>query len=66
MLPHPEEVARDQGYYEHRAPPREEPERASRIPDRVRDVWRLFWLAAGVVAAALIVGLFVWIWIGSH
>lgn len=61
MLPHPEEVARDQGYYEHRAPAREELEGTGRIPGRVRDIWRMFWLAA-----AVLIGLFLWILVGPH
>lgn len=60
----PMEVAPDQGYREHALPrPDDEPKRGP-LAARAVLISRVVWLAAGILAACLLVGLFVWLWLG--
>ncbi len=64
MPPRPMEVPQDQGYYEHALLEPDRPEEGGTIARRVRPLWQLFWLAAGVLVGALLIGFFVWIALG--
>ena len=59
----PTEVAPDQGYHEHALPRRDdEPERGP-LATRAVLASRVVWLSAGILAAGLLIGLFVWLWL---
>ncbi len=66
MPPRPVEVAKDQGYYDHALLDQDREVEQGALGRRARSAWRLFWLVAGVVAGAVLVGLFLWILIGFH
>ncbi len=57
------EVAPEQGYYEHALLNRDEEIERGVIQTRASRIKRAFRLAAGVLAAILLAGFFVWIWL---
>lgn len=62
----PVEVAPDQGYHEHAAPNRDEERERRPVATRMFLARRAFWLAAGILAVILLVGFFIWIWLGPR
>ncbi len=59
------EVPLDQGLRDHAVPESDRIEQEGRIRTPVRLMGRGIWLAAGVLAGVVLIGFFVWIWLGA-
>ena len=60
----PYETAPNQGYYEHAVLNRDDEVEPNVFPARTARIGRMFRFVAGILAAALVIGLFVWLLIG--